>query len=49
MQTEKNQTILERKQQMGHVITRCPAFLLLESPFEDALWLLKVRYIDAGF
>ena len=27
MQTEKNQTVLERKQQMGHLITRCPAFI----------------------
>ena len=31
MQKEKNkQTVLERKQQMGHLITRCPAFILLE-------------------
>ena len=30
MQKEKNQTILERKQQMGHLITPCPAFILLE-------------------
>ena len=31
MQKEKNQTVLERKEQMGHLITRCPAFILLES------------------
>ena len=30
MQKEKNQTVLERKQQMGHIITPCPAFILLE-------------------
>ena len=30
MQKEKNQAVLERKQQMGHLITRCPAFILLE-------------------
>ena len=30
MQKEKNQTVLKRKQQMGHLITRCPAFVLLE-------------------
>ena len=30
MQKEKNQTVLERKQQMGHLITRCPAFILFE-------------------
>ena len=30
MQKEKNQTVLERKQQMGHLITRCPAFIVLE-------------------
>ena len=30
MQKVKNQTILVRKQQMGHVITHCPATLLLE-------------------
>ena len=30
MQKEKNQTVLERKQQMRHLITRCPAFILLE-------------------
>ena len=30
MQKENNQTVLERKQQMGHLITRCPAFILLE-------------------
>ena len=27
---EKNQTVLERKQQMGHLTTPCPAFILLE-------------------
>ena len=30
MQKEKNQTVLERKQQMGHLITPCPASILLE-------------------
>ena len=30
MQKEKNQTVLERKQLMGHIITPCPAFILLE-------------------
>ena len=30
MQKEKNQTVLERKQQMGHLITRCLVFILLE-------------------
>ena len=30
MQKEKNQTVLERKQQMRHLITRCLAFILLE-------------------
>ena len=30
MQKEKNQTILKRKQQMGHLITPCSAFILLE-------------------
>ena len=30
MQKEKNQTVLERKQQMGHLITRYLAFILLE-------------------
>ena len=30
MQKEKNRTVLERKQQMGHLITRCPAVILLE-------------------
>ena len=34
MQTEKNQTVLERKQQMGHLITRCAAFIL----FERSIW-----------
>ena len=27
MQEEKKQTVLERKQQMGHLITCCPAFI----------------------
>ena len=31
---KKNQTVLERKQQMGHLITRCPAFIL----FERSIW-----------
>ena len=30
MQKEKNQTVLERKQQMEHLITHCLAFILLE-------------------
>ena len=30
MQKEKKQTVLERKQQMEHLIKRCPAFILLE-------------------
>ena len=30
MQKEKNQTVLARKQQTGHLITRCPEFILLE-------------------
>ena len=30
MQKEKNLTVLERKQQMGHLYTRCPALILLE-------------------
>ena len=30
MQKEKNQTVLERKQQMGHIITPCSAFMLLK-------------------
>ena len=30
MQKEKTQTVLERKRQMGHLITCCPAFILLE-------------------
>ena len=30
MQEEKKQTVLERKQLMGHLITRCPAFIQLE-------------------
>ena len=30
MQKERTQTVLERKQQMGHLITRCPAFIVLE-------------------
>ena len=30
MQEEKKQTVLERKQQMGHLITCYPAFMLLE-------------------
>ena len=30
MQEEKKQTVLERKQLMGHLITRCPAFTQLE-------------------
>ena len=29
MQKEKKK-VLERKQQMGHLISRCPAFILLE-------------------
>ena len=34
MQKEKNQTVLERKQQMGHPITRCRAFIL----YERSIW-----------
>ena len=34
MQKEKNQTVLERKQQMVHLITRCPVFILLEVRLE---------------
>ena len=34
MQKEKNQTVLKRKQQMGHFITHYPVFTL----FERSIW-----------
>ena len=46
MQKEKTQTVLERKRRMGHLITRCPAFILLES----SIWGCSlVRYVDTWF
>ena len=49
MQKEKNQTVLERKQQMDISLPAALHLYCSRSPFGDALWLLKIRYIDTGF
>ena len=48
MQKEKNQTVLERKQQRDISLHAALHLYCSRGPFVDALWLQKVRYVDTG-